>query len=240
LLSFHLFHISVISSVVTTTSLQPREVAAPGSDITLSCSFPSSKNLNLNNLVVNWQRGESVVVHSYYHGRDQLERQSVVYKGRTHLFEDQLTVGNASLRLSGVQLSDQGPYTCDVTDEQGSTQEKLQLLVAGKFHSPYDETRISAQATCDGFIVTLHAFQGFSQPEVMWKGVMDSNTTAELDSRGLSAPFFSSLPQCAVMPAEQRSRLLMYPLLLMLLGLVLLLSWKRSEQETKKDPKTEE
>lgn len=61
-------------------------------------------------------------------------KDSVVYKGRTLLFEDQLTVGNASLRLSGVQLSDQGPYTCDVMDEQGSTQEKLQLLVAGKFH----------------------------------------------------------------------------------------------------------
>uniref|UniRef100_A0A673ZG97 Ig-like domain-containing protein n=1 Tax=Salmo trutta TaxID=8032 RepID=A0A673ZG97_SALTR len=120
-LSFHLFHISV----VTTTSLQPREVAAPGSDFTLNCSFPSSKNLN--HLVINWQRGESEVVHSYYHGRDQLERQSGVYKGRTHLFEDQLAVGNASLRLSGVQPSDQGPYTCDVTDEQGSTQENLFL-----------------------------------------------------------------------------------------------------------------
>ena len=81
------------------------------------------ENLNLNNVIVNWQRGESEVVHSYYHGRHQLERQIVVYKGRTHLFEDQLTVGKASLRLSGVQLSDQGPYTCDVTDEQGSTKE---------------------------------------------------------------------------------------------------------------------
>uniref|UniRef100_A0A8C7C5W5 Ig-like domain-containing protein n=1 Tax=Oncorhynchus kisutch TaxID=8019 RepID=A0A8C7C5W5_ONCKI len=59
---------------------------------------------------------QSMVVHSYYHGRDQLERQSGVYKGRTHL-------------LSGVQPSDQGPYTCDVTDEQASTLEKLLLLV---------------------------------------------------------------------------------------------------------------
>ncbi|XP_064802092.1 CD276 antigen-like isoform X2 [Oncorhynchus masou masou] len=259
--------IIMISSVVTTTSLQPREVAAPGSDFTLSCSFPSSKNLNLNQLVINWQRGESEVVHSYYHGRDQLERQSGVYKGRTHLFEDQLTVGNASLRLSGVQPSDQGQYTCDVTDEQGGTLEKLQLLVA----APYDEPRISAQATCGGFIVTLHASQGFPQPELVWKGVMDSNTTMELDSRGryelesevtlrlnstltvtaklrlrvLDQSFTKSLtlhppPVCCVMPAEKRSRFFMYPLLLMLLGLVLLLSWKRSEQETKKDKKTQE
>ncbi|XP_024295034.2 CD276 antigen-like isoform X1 [Oncorhynchus tshawytscha] len=259
--------ITMISSVVTTTSLQPREVAAPGSDFTLNCSFPSSKNLNLNQLVINWQRGESEVVHSYYHGRDQLERQSGVYKGRTHLFEDQLTVGNASLRLSGVQPSDQGQYTCDVTDEQGGTLEKLQLLVA----APYDEPRISAQATCDGFIVTLHASQGFPQPELVWKGVMDSNTTMELDSRGhyelksevtlwlnstltvtaelrlrvLDQSFTKSLtlhppPVCCVMPAEKRNRFFTYPLLLMLLGVVLLLSWKRSEQETKKDEKTQE
>ncbi|XP_064805827.1 CD276 antigen-like, partial [Oncorhynchus masou masou] len=192
-----------------------------------------------------------------------------------HLFEDQLTVGKASLRLSGVQLSDQGPYTCDVTDEQGSTQEKLQLLVA----APYDEPRISIQATCDGFVVTLSASQGFPQPEVVWKGVMGStNITMELDSKGLyelksevtlwlnstltvtaelrlrvldqsftkfltlhpPPSKISGFQVCYVMPAEQRSRLLIYPLLLMLLGLVLLLSWKRSEQETKKDKKTEE
>uniref|UniRef100_A0A4W5NWB7 Ig-like domain-containing protein n=1 Tax=Hucho hucho TaxID=62062 RepID=A0A4W5NWB7_9TELE len=233
--------------------LHRKIVAAPGSDIILSCSFPLSKNIN--NLVVNWQRGESEVVHSYYHGRDQLERQSGVYKGRTHLFEDQLIVGNASLRLSGVQPSDQGQYICDVTDEQGSTQDKLQLLVA----APYDEPRISAQATCDGFIVTLHASQGFPQPEVVWKDVMDSNTTMELDSKGLyelksevTLRLNSTLTVtgelrlrvleqiCCVMPAEKRSRFVMYPLLLMLLGLVLLLSWKRSEQETKKDKKTQE
>ncbi|XP_041725854.2 CD276 antigen isoform X3 [Coregonus clupeaformis] len=270
-LSFRLYVVSIpfiimISSVVTTTSLQPREVAAPGSDITLSCSFPPSKNLNLNHLYVNWQHEESEVVHSYYYGRDQLERQSVVYKGRTHLFEDQIAVGNASLRLSGVQPSDQVQYTCDVTDEQRSTQESLQLLVA----APYDEPRMSVQATCDGFVVTLCASQGFPQPEVLWGGVMGSNTTMELDSRGryelesevtlrlnstltvtadlklmvLDQSFTKSLtlhppPVCCVMPAEQRSRLLMYPLLLMLLGLVLLLSRKWSDQETKKDKKTE-
>lgn len=59
--------------------ISPTGVSALGSDITLRCSLPPYENLN--NLIVNWQCGESVVVHSYYHGRDQLERQSVVYKG---------------------------------------------------------------------------------------------------------------------------------------------------------------
>ncbi|XP_041725849.2 CD276 antigen-like [Coregonus clupeaformis] len=255
-------------------------VAAPGSDITLSCSFPPSENLNLNHLIVNWQHGESEVVHSYYYGRDQLERQSVVYKGRTHLFEDQLTVGNASLRLSGVQPGDQGQYTCDVTDEQGSTQEKLLLLVA----APFMEPQLSVQSSCDSFIITLNSSQGFPQPNVLWTDSIggdisnQSHSHIGLDSRGryevhssmevrpngtltiitemrldvLNQSFTRSLtlhplPECCevplatrgqtgfvccVMPAEQKSRLLTYPLLLMLLGLVLLLSRKRSEQET--------
>uniref|UniRef100_A0A8C8JSW2 Ig-like domain-containing protein n=1 Tax=Oncorhynchus tshawytscha TaxID=74940 RepID=A0A8C8JSW2_ONCTS len=120
------------------------------------------------------------------HGRHQLERQSVVYKGRTHLFEDQLTVGKASLRLSGVQLSDQGPCTCDVTDEQGSTQEKLQLLVA----APFKEPQLSVQSSCDSFIITLHSSQGFSQPDVCWTDSIggdifnQSHSHIGLDSRG--------------------------------------------------------
>ncbi|KAK6326547.1 hypothetical protein J4Q44_G00021920 [Coregonus suidteri] len=58
-MGLHVVSVLFITSVVTTTSLQTREVAAPGSDITLSCSFPLSKNLKLNNVIVNWQHGES-------------------------------------------------------------------------------------------------------------------------------------------------------------------------------------
>ncbi|XP_041725869.2 CD276 antigen-like isoform X1 [Coregonus clupeaformis] len=166
--------------------ISPMGVAAPGSDITLSCYFPLYENLNLNNVIVNWQRGESEVVHSYYHGRDQLERQSVVYKGRTHLFEDQIAVGNASLRLSGVQPSDQGQYTCHVTDEQGSTKEKLLLLVA----APFKEPQLSVQSSCDSFFITLNSSQGFPQPNVWWTDSIggdisnQSHSRIGLDSRG--------------------------------------------------------
>ncbi|XP_053293050.1 poliovirus receptor isoform X2 [Pleuronectes platessa] len=51
-------------------------------------------------------------VHSYYSDRDQFERQGERFKGRTSLFTDQISSGNASMRLTGLQLQDQGRYEC--------------------------------------------------------------------------------------------------------------------------------
>lgn len=72
------------------------------------------------------------MVHSFYHGQDQLDRQGQSYRGRTHLFNDELREGNASLMLTNVRLQDQGEYTCHVNNEQGSTSTKQQLLLAGE------------------------------------------------------------------------------------------------------------
>ncbi|KAG9335415.1 hypothetical protein JZ751_004737 [Albula glossodonta] len=105
-------------------------VAAPGSDITLGCSFPHRDTDNIQNLIVNWQRGTTEVVHSYYHGKDQLDRQSLAYTGRTQLNPDELKKGNASLSLVGVQASDHGEYTCAVSNEQGSFRGNIFLKVA--------------------------------------------------------------------------------------------------------------
>ncbi|KAK6326553.1 hypothetical protein J4Q44_G00021980 [Coregonus suidteri] len=65
------------------------------------------------------------------------------------------------IQTEGVQLSDQGQYTCDVTDEQGSTKEKLLLLVA----APFKEPQLSVQSSCDSFFITLKSSQGFPQPK---------------------------------------------------------------------------
>nr|BBA49178.1 CD276 antigen-like [Oryzias latipes] len=69
-----------------------------------------------------FQRGDNPIVHwikdnegtpflSYYNANPQFRN----VKGRGFLFSDQVSKGNASLRLSWVQLHDQGRYTCYVT-----------------------------------------------------------------------------------------------------------------------------
>ncbi|KAJ8287411.1 hypothetical protein COCON_G00000700 [Conger conger] len=104
-------------------------VAAPGSNITLSCSFPRSETDQLVNLIVVWVYGDEVV-HSYYKAIDNLQEQSPAYRGRTQLSPDQLAVGDASLRLTGVRASDHGKYTCDVANEQGRSKKQIILAVA--------------------------------------------------------------------------------------------------------------
>ncbi|KAJ8245755.1 hypothetical protein COCON_G00235140 [Conger conger] len=111
-------------------------VAAPGSDITLSCSFPRSETDLLFNLIVVWEHGDEVV-HSYDKATGHLEEQSPAYRGRTQLSPDQLAVGDASLRLTGVRASDHGKYTCYVGNEQGwKSKKKIFLVVAAADDQP--------------------------------------------------------------------------------------------------------
>ncbi|KAK0146152.1 HERV-H LTR-associating protein 2 [Merluccius polli] len=78
-----------------------------------SCLLPCRFQPNSNTLL-HWvkKNGEDVNVHSYYYNQDQLKYQDPLYKGRTSLFPDQISGGNASLRLARVDLQDQGTYLC--------------------------------------------------------------------------------------------------------------------------------
>ncbi|KAI1894782.1 hypothetical protein AGOR_G00119290 [Albula goreensis] len=160
---------------------QLQEVTSP-----LAALFRTVMHDNVQNVIVNWQRGTTEVVHSYYHGKDQLDRQSPAYTGRTQLNPDQLKKGNASLSLMGVQASDHGEYTCAVSNEQGSFQEHILLQVA----APYDEPHIDVQVTCDSIILTLTSSEGFPKPTLMWTDMTGSDitnqstTTLDLNSRG--------------------------------------------------------
>ncbi|XP_069765700.1 NACHT, LRR and PYD domains-containing protein 1 homolog isoform X2 [Narcine bancroftii] len=86
----------------------------------MPCTFPSAAWVNLNNLVISWQRTYSqAVVHSFYSGLDHSEDQNPTYRGRSQLFLMELPKGNASIKLNAMSLSDVGNYTCYVVDEEG-------------------------------------------------------------------------------------------------------------------------
>ncbi|XP_058866694.1 CD276 antigen-like [Acipenser ruthenus] len=109
----------------------------PGSDVTLSCSFSYKAGADLTRVVVTWQRPPADhVVHSFYYGQDQLALQNETYRNRTQLFPEQLSVGNASLRLKQVRGEDEGWYTCSVTNQVESTKGDVQLIVAAEFSEP--------------------------------------------------------------------------------------------------------
>ncbi|XP_061105162.1 CD276 antigen-like isoform X4 [Conger conger] len=147
-------------------------VAAPGSDITLSCSFPRSETDLLFNLIVFWEHGNELV-HSYYKATDHLEEQSPAYRGRSQLSPDQLAVGDASLRLTGVRASDHGKYTCNVANEQGRSKKQIFLTVA----AAYEEPELTIQTTCDSIILTFLSTLGFPEPAVLWRTETGSDIT---------------------------------------------------------------
>lgn len=55
------------------------------------------------------------LVYLYYGNKDQLRTQDQQFRSRTSLFQDQLSKGNASLQLTGVQVQDEGRYSCYIS-----------------------------------------------------------------------------------------------------------------------------
>ncbi|XP_065095967.1 programmed cell death 1 ligand 1-like [Paramisgurnus dabryanus] len=178
--------VAVIFAVLLWSRVNPQQVpvekivAPPGSNVTLSCSFPVKLNMVLESLVINWQCGDKVV-HSFYHLIDQLDKQNEVYKGRTSLFNDQLQSGNATLMLNDIQPEHDGDYKCSVTCNNGPYEQKVKLLVA----APYDEPEIAVQYFCKTITVSLSSSHGFPEPDVTWfTPIGDEVKTLTLDSRG--------------------------------------------------------
>ncbi|KAL0969209.1 hypothetical protein UPYG_G00223900 [Umbra pygmaea] len=143
----------------------PREpqLAILGQHVVLGCSFPVGKFWDLDRTVITWQRGLEVI-HSFYHGQDQLDRQSHHYANRTSLYHSQIERGNASLRLERTNLGDNGEYTCSVSTVLGNQKKTFQLKLAAFFPEPRQDFTVSPSAV----ELLLTSQGGYPQPSVQW------------------------------------------------------------------------
>ena len=94
----------------------------------LPCSFQEGPEV-----VIRWTKltlGYSHV-HSFYKNQDQLGDQDQNFRGRTSLFKDQISRGNASLLLTGVKFQDQGQYQCYTNTTSGVKTSIINLNVDG-------------------------------------------------------------------------------------------------------------
>ncbi|KAK1155172.1 CD276 antigen-like, partial [Acipenser oxyrinchus oxyrinchus] len=162
----------------------------PGSDVTLSCSFSYKAGADLTRVVVTWQRPPADhVVHSFYYGQDQLDRQNETYRNRTQLFPEQLSVGNASLRLKQVRGEDEGWYTCAVTNQVENTKGDVRLIVAAPYREP--QLAIGLPRPGDPVTLTVKVAGGYPRPTLLWLNAAGSDITNQsrtnqsVDSRGL-------------------------------------------------------
>ncbi|XP_053537912.1 butyrophilin subfamily 1 member A1-like [Ictalurus punctatus] len=91
--------------------------AVAGEDLVLPCFI--KPNTSAVHMTVEWMRLEDVasLVHLYKDKKNRNEDQAQSYRGRTSLFKEELQKGNASLKLSALQVSDEGKYKCLVEDK---------------------------------------------------------------------------------------------------------------------------
>ncbi|NXK44643.1 HHLA2 protein, partial [Chauna torquata] len=138
-------------------------------DVILPCPFPPGDDE-----VIYWKKEEKNV-HSYYYWRDQLESQHLDYRNRTHLFHENIPRGNASLKLSNLTLTDEGPYHCYVGTRQ--TKKEVDVVLHVQVSSYY---ALEYQNTDTERMLKCYAFLTYPAPNVTW---VQGNTSIQETGR---------------------------------------------------------
>ncbi|XP_047423835.1 V-set domain-containing T-cell activation inhibitor 1-like [Mugil cephalus] len=137
-----------------------------------SCVLPCSFQFD-SGAVIHWTRAgtEPKSVHSYVSGQDQLthQDQDQNFRGRTALFEDQISRGNASLLLTGVKVQDEGRYQCYTSSTTGNETSFIDL----KMDAPVQEVNIVHA----GKRITCSSNGIYPEPELTWSTTPPSNRT---------------------------------------------------------------
>uniref|UniRef100_A0A3B3V4Y8 Ig-like domain-containing protein n=1 Tax=Poecilia latipinna TaxID=48699 RepID=A0A3B3V4Y8_9TELE len=116
-----------------------------------------------------------LLVHSYYHNKDQLGKQNQNFKNRTSLILDQISTGNASLLLKEVNIQDEGRYKCYTSTSTGYKESFINLQT----EAPVSDIRIHQ----DGNRITCSSEGIYPQPELTWSTEPPSNTTLNETTR---------------------------------------------------------
>ncbi|XP_037399497.1 ribonuclease inhibitor-like isoform X2 [Pygocentrus nattereri] len=132
-------------------------VAEAGEDLVLPCSVKPS--ISVVDMRVEWFRLHQTdsVVHVYDGYEDSNEYQMESYRGRTALFKEELQKGNTSLKLSALQISDEGAYKCYIESMSWSDDVTVYVEVKGKGFHAWKIAIICISV----FAITLIAFTGY-------------------------------------------------------------------------------
>ncbi|XP_058250580.1 butyrophilin subfamily 1 member A1-like [Hemibagrus wyckioides] len=140
------------------------------------CDFPDSVQLY----------GMSV---SYRSHEDQNENQAQAYKGRTSLFKEELQKGNASLKLSALQVSDAGKYVCHIEDKSWIHEVPVYVTVAVLGSHPV--ITVESYDNSGGINLVCDSRGWNPEPQVQWldrEGVIltAEDTQIHRDTEGFS------------------------------------------------------
>uniref|UniRef100_A0A669EKA1 Ig-like domain-containing protein n=1 Tax=Oreochromis niloticus TaxID=8128 RepID=A0A669EKA1_ORENI len=104
-----------------------------------TCMLPCSSERG-SDAIIHWFQlsAGNLFVHLFYDGHDQLAVQNQRFRGRTSLFPDQVSSGNASLLLTRVKVQDEGRYKCQAITRRGIKESFITL----KMDAPVREVNI--------------------------------------------------------------------------------------------------
>uniref|UniRef100_A0A8C7LWH4 Ig-like domain-containing protein n=1 Tax=Oncorhynchus mykiss TaxID=8022 RepID=A0A8C7LWH4_ONCMY len=172
----------LLSSVCLTDGGDVYVTCVFSEDCVMPCSFmPGSEE------VIHWLKPVAdLTVHSYYYSTDQLQQQSLHYRRRTALFNDQIHKGNASLLLNAITLQDQGRYKCYTSTVKGNKESFINISVEAPVHL------VNIQLSDD--IITCSSKDIYPEPKLTWSTNLPSDmpldpgtiqTSTKVDDRGL-------------------------------------------------------
>ncbi|KAK2886746.1 hypothetical protein Q8A73_020692 [Channa argus] len=129
-------------------------------DFMQSCILPCSFQAESEEIIHWILTAGNRPVYSYYYNQNQLAHQDQTFKGRTSLFKEQISRGNASLQLTGVQVQDQGRYKCYTSTIRGNKETYINLRVDAPVSKIHIE-QVGNRITCSSEGI-------YPEPEITW------------------------------------------------------------------------
>ncbi|XP_017328016.1 butyrophilin subfamily 1 member A1 [Ictalurus punctatus] len=142
-------------------------VAVAGEDLVLPCFI--KPNTSAVHMRVEWFRldVEDSLVHLYKDHEDKYEKQAQSYRGRTSLFKQELQKGNASLKLSSLQVSDEGKYKC-LVEEENSWYDDITVHVTVEVLGSHPVITMESYDHSGGINLVCESRGWNPEPEVLW------------------------------------------------------------------------
>ncbi|NXS36315.1 CD86 protein, partial [Pomatostomus ruficeps] len=106
----------------------------------LSCYFPNSQKIDINTLIIFWQKDINKVVHEVYYGQEKHDNLSPEYINRT-----KVDMRKWTLQLLNAGVEDEGRYQCIIMQKKNNE----------------DPTTMIHKSEC-----SLHIIANYSQPEI--------------------------------------------------------------------------
>ncbi|XP_073324685.1 V-set domain-containing T-cell activation inhibitor 1-like [Pagrus major] len=154
-----------------------RVVVEEGSDAVLPCSLRPKGDITRQTFV--WRKDERRQEVFYYNSGIFIS-QDQQFRGRVSHFEDQLTSGNASIKINNTKVADSGNYSCIFLNLQPRQTFYIELVVVGAAPRPFiitlDQTKDWALLQCEA--------HGDPPPTVEWKD--SDNNTLDAEERQVS------------------------------------------------------